>query len=274
MNGQPVVQTVGLTKQFPTASWFVRHSDAWAAVRGVDLSIAPGETLGLVGESGCGKSTLARLILRLIEPTAGRVYFEGQDLSQVTRHQLQYLRQKMQIVFQDPAAALNPRMTVREIIGEPLIIHRLSRRREREQRVQRLLARVALSAQCADRYPAQLSGGQQQRVGIARALACAPRFIVADEPLSALDCSTQARIINLLTRLQEEDGLSYLFITHDISTVRHISHRVAVMHQGQIVELGPTEQVLGDPQHPYTQLLLDCVLEPHPHGHRPTRSRP
>ncbi len=259
MTEEPLISAEGLTREFTSGRWPGGSGGLVGAVRDVTLDIFPGETLALVGHSGCGKSTLGRLLVRLIEPTAGRVYFRGTDLADFSRRELQKLRQSMQIIFQDPSGALNPRMTVRQIITEPLLIRGVEKNK-REKRMLALLDRVALGSQFADRYPSQLSGGQKQRVAIARALACEPGFIVADEPLSALDSITQARILDLLVSLQAEDNIAYLFIAHDMSTVRYISDRVAVMYRGQILELGPTPEVLDRPLHPYTQVLLECVL--------------
>jgi len=250
-----LLQIQDLYKSFPVKAGLGQTVEA-KAVDGVSLAVAHGEALGLVGESGCGKSTLGRLALRLLEPTRGSVVFEGRDLGQLNKQELRALRRKMQIIFQDPFASLNPRMRVEEIVAEPLVIHGLAKNDELGERAAQLLGKVGLSADSLRRYPHEFSGGQRQRIGIARALASGPSFIVADEPVSALDVSVQAQIINLLEDLRDELKLSFLFIAHDLNVVRHFSDRVAVMYLGKIVEIAPAEEIYKKPSHPYTEALL------------------
>ena len=237
----------------------LRQTGAVRAVDGVSLDIAPGETLGLVGESGCGKSTLGKAIVRLLKPTTGSIRFENHDISHAGPRALRPLRRNFQMIFQDPAESLDPRMSVRAIIEEPFIIHGLGSRAERIQRVDDLLDRVGLPASSAERYSFEFSGGQRQRIGIARALALKPKLIVCDEPVSALDVSVQSQILNLLVELQRDFGLSYLFIAHDLSVVKHVSDRVAVMYLGKIVELATAEAIYQDPRHAYTKALLSAI---------------
>ena len=258
---QALVMTENLVKEFPAGSegLFGGRKLTVKAVDGVSISIPPGQTLGLVGESGSGKSTFGRLILRLIEPTRGRILFDGRELSKLGRSELRQLRRQMQIVFQDPYASLNPRMRVGAIVGEGIVIHKLARGREKQERLVELLKMVGLEADALSRYPHEFSGGQRQRIGIARALAVNPRFLVLDEPVSALDVSIQAQIINLLQDLQEQLKLTYLFIAHDLRVVEHISQRVAIMYLGKIVEVGTSEQIYSNPRHPYTRALLSAI---------------
>jgi oligopeptide transport system ATP-binding protein len=263
----PILQVCDLVKHFPTVgeNLFARPAGMVRAVDGVSFAIHRGQTLGLVGESGCGKTTLSRCVLQLEQPTAGAVIFEGRQLTALTERALRSVRCKMQVIFQDPYSALNPRMTVGQIIAEPLKVHGLVPDRQgRRQRVRELLADVGLLAMLSSRYPHELSGGQRQRVGIARALALRPSLIVCDEPVSALDVSIQAQIMNLLSALQERLGLTYLFIAHDLSVVRHISDRVAVMYLGKIMEITDRQRLYDNPLHPYTRALLSAVPIPDP----------
>jgi len=267
---QPLLRVSGLQKLFPIRKGFLKRTVGHVrAVDGVNFHIDEGETLGLVGESGCGKTTTARCILRAIEPTAGEVFMRVADgsvveVGKLRRAELRALRREMQMVFQDPFTSLNPRMTLLDLVGEPLLVHGLRSRREREERVADLLRRVGLRPEYMRRFPHAFSGGERQRIGIARALALHPRLVVADEPVSALDVSVQAQILNLLQDLQSELRLTYLFVAHDLSVVRHISNRVAVMYVGRMVELAETEELFSRPKHPYTAALLSAVPEPDP----------
>ena len=268
----PLLSVQDLKTHFPIRSGLLqRVTDHFKAVDGVSFEIGSGETLGLVGESGCGKTTVGRTLLRLIPATSGKVTFEGRDVFAAHGSELQKLRRNMQIVFQDPAGSLNPRMRIASIVGEPLVIHGMvTDKAELRERVENLLERCGMPRAAADRYPHEFSGGQRQRIGIARALALEPKFIVCDEPTSALDVSIQAQIINLLSDLQSEFGLSYLFISHDMAVIQHVCKRIAVMYKGKIVEEGTREEIIGNPQHKYTQSLLSAVPEPDP---RKTKER-
>jgi peptide/nickel transport system ATP-binding protein len=259
-----------IAKYFPVGGgFFGRGGRFLRAVDGVSIRVRRGETMGLVGESGCGKSTLGRLMLRLVDPTVGRVIFDGADVTRWSQREMRPLRRRMQIIFQDPYSSLNPRMTVREIVGEPLRIHRLTKTRaDEEARIVSLLERVGLRSDVMERYPHEFSGGQRQRIGIARALAVEPEFIVCDEPTASLDVSIQAQIVNLLVELQETLGLSYLLVSHDLNVVEHVSHRVAVMYLGRIVEQAPSKAIYDEPRHPYTRALLAAVPQPDPEKKR------
>jgi oligopeptide transport system ATP-binding protein len=261
-----LIATDGVSKYFPLVTGFFGRSDRFVrAVDGVSIRVRRGETMGLVGESGCGKSTLGRLMLRLLDPTFGRVVFDGHDITARSPRELRPLRRRMQIIFQDPYSSLNPRMTVRDIVGEAIRIHKLARTRaEEEGRIVGLLERVGMRPDVMDRYPHEFSGGQRQRIGIARALAVEPEFIVCDEPVSALDVSIQAQIVNLLMDLQDSLGVAYLFVSHDLKLVQHIGQRVAVMYLGRIVEQAPTDLLYAWPRHPYTKALLAAAPQADP----------
>jgi oligopeptide/dipeptide ABC transporter ATP-binding protein len=268
----PVLDVRNLKKHFPVRKGLLRKVAGHVyAVDGVSFSIARGQTLGLVGESGCGKSTVARAVIRLIEPTSGEVRILGRDILSLSKDELRESRRQAQIIFQDPFSSLNPRMSAGEIVGEPLLVHGIGNKKEREERVAALFDRVGLRASQMGSLPHQFSGGQRQRIGIARALALDPQLIIGDEPVSALDVSIQAQVINLLMDLQAEKNLSYLFIAHDLAVVEHISHRVAVMYLGRVVEHAETRALFSSPQHPYTEALLSAVPVPNPRLKRQKR---
>ena len=261
---EPIIRVDGLEKNFRIRTGTMGRRSLIHAVNGVSLEIAKGETLGIVGESGCGKSTLGRTILKVWEPDAGRIWCDGTDITDFSRRQMRPWRRRMQMIFQDPYASLNPRFTVGELIAEPMEIYRTHGLQEQTERVQELLQIVGLKPDHIRRCPHEFSGGQRQRIGIARALALEPEFIVCDEPISALDVSIQAQIVSLLERIQDEKGLSYLFIAHDLTMVRHISHRIGVMYMGGLVEIGPADEICEHPIHPYTKLLMSAIPIPDP----------
>jgi peptide/nickel transport system ATP-binding protein len=266
----PLLSLEEIRKHFPVRkSFFSNESLTVHAIDGVSLSVPAGKTVGLVGESGCGKTTLGRVAIRLIPPDAGTVRFEGRDITALAGEELRRLRRKMQIIFQDPYSSLNPRMRVREIVGEGWLVHGIAGGREMRERAERLLVRVGLSADAADKYPHEFSGGQRQRIGIARAIALSPRLIVADEPVSSLDVSVQAQILNLLRDIREEYGIAYLFVSHDLRVIRHVSDTVAVMYLGKMMEISPADDLFREPLHPYSRSLLSAV----PLAGQPPRER-
>ena len=263
----PLLKVEHLSKEFPAESgMFAKRFSkrVVSAVNDISFEIYPGETFGLVGESGCGKSTTGRTIMRLTKPTAGKVFFQGKDVAEMSKHEIKDMRREMQFIFQDPYASLNPRMTIGEIVSEPMTIHGVGTKEERIERVRELLDVVGLNPEHINRYPHEFSGGQRQRIGIARALIMEPEFIIADEPISALDVSIRAQVLNLMSKLQKEHGLTYLFIAHDLSVMRFICDRIAVIHKGVIVELAETEKLFAHPLHPYTRALLSAIPLPDP----------
>ncbi|HHV35116.1 MAG TPA: dipeptide ABC transporter ATP-binding protein [Syntrophomonadaceae bacterium] len=263
-NKENILEVRNLKKYFPLVTGFFGKYSVLKAVDDISFNIKRGETLGLVGESGCGKTTVGRTLLRLYEPTAGEILFDNKNIVTASASEIRLIRRKMQMIFQDPYASLNPRMTVSDIIGEPLDIHRLAKGKARKDRIHELLHLVGLNAEHATRYPHEFSGGQRQRIGVARALAVEPEFIICDEPISALDVSIQAQVINLLDELQETLGLTYLFIAHDLAMVKHISDRIAVMYLGKIVEIADSNELFANPLHPYTKALLSAIPVPDP----------
>lgn len=269
----PLLQVTELHKHYPIKGGILgRRLGHIQAVAGVSLSVQPGETLGLVGESGCGKSTLGRTLMRLEEPTSGQVRFEGKDLLSAGGEQLMQLRRDIQMIFQDPYSSLNPRMTIGEIVREPLLVHGLGSKAEQIETVRSLLEKVGLGSEVMSRYPSEFSGGQRQRIGVARALTLRPKLVIADEPVSALDVSVQSQVLNLMVDLQRELGLSYIFISHDLSVVQHVSDVVAIMYLGCIVETGPVKRIFAQPAHPYTRALLQAIPSGDPR--RPRRGAP